>query len=326
MEREQWLEARRKGVGGSDIAAICGLSRWRGPMDVYLDKIGAAGPDDPNEAMYWGSAIEQLLLTRFEQEHDEYWVESGSNELHVHPEHDFCVASYDGLVYATKDWNLEGVAPVAGWEGKTASAYKSKEWEGDAPPLEYVFQVQWYMAVSGLPRWYLSVLIGGQQYREWIVERDDELIDMLLKRAQEFWQLVESRTPPAIDASKATSAVLSALHPAADAVLDPPAALPDDAATLAENYLEAKQMLKLAEEGVRYIENRLKDELGDNAVGLAGGYEITWKPRKRSTFDTTALLNDHPEMQQYRVTTEYRVFGVKALEVAHDAQDEVGNA
>ena len=40
MTRDEWLESRRKGIGGSDASAILGLNPYSSPLAVYLDKIG----------------------------------------------------------------------------------------------------------------------------------------------------------------------------------------------------------------------------------------------------------------------------------------------
>ena len=305
MERSEWLEARKKGIGGSDVAAICGLSRWKSPMDVYLDKIGAGGEVEQNEAMYWGSAIEAVIRQRFADDHPEFLV-TAEEPLAEHPDHPFMVASYDGLVYDI------GGDLIAGWEGKTASAYKREEWSGESVPDEYWLQCQHYLAVSGLPRWYLSVLIGGNDYREFIIERDDEAIEMLIRRATEFWHLVETQTPPPIDGSEASGRVLDRLYPAGDAVLDPPLML-DEAESLASAYLEARDALKGAQMVVDTIENEIKALMASHAVAQAGAYEVNWKPRTRSSFDSKRYIEEHPgDYAPYLKTSEYRVFSVKA--------------
>jgi putative phage-type endonuclease len=307
MERTEWLEARKKGIGGSDIAAICGLSRWKSPMDVYLDKIGAGGEVEPNEAMYWGSAIEAVIRQRFAEDHPEFIVTTHDG-LAQHPDYPFMVASYDCLCRDAETGQL-----VAGWEGKTASAYKRDEWSGESVPDEYWLQCQWYMNVSGLSRWFLSVLIGGNDYREFIVERDDETIEMLKSRAIEFWRLVETKTPPPIDGSEASSRVLDRLYPAQDAVLDPPYIL-EDAESLARAYIEAREALKGAQAVVDTIENELKALMASHAVGVAGDYEVIWKPRTRRVIDTKRLMAEKPDIAaEYATETQFRVFSVKPL-------------
>jgi hypothetical protein len=58
MNKETWLTERRKGIGASEAAAVLGLSRYKSPLDVYLDKTGEIGPQDDSERMYWGRKLE----------------------------------------------------------------------------------------------------------------------------------------------------------------------------------------------------------------------------------------------------------------------------
>lgn len=286
MERQEWLEARRKGIGGSDIAAVAGLSRWKSPMDVYLDKIGAAPDRELTAAMRWGTRLEAFVCEHFSDEHHEFMVMTDVPII-ADKEHPYRLANVDALL-------LSGPHYVAGWEGKTSSAWNKSEWDGDTPPIEYVLQCQWYMGVSGLPRWYLSVLIGGNDYREWVIERDEEIITDLRERAAAFWRLVEDRTPPAIDGTQATSRVLAELYPAEDAVLDPPLQLEDEVERYAQAVVEAKERVKDAQASLRLAENELKAAMGEHAVGITpGGWEVTWKPVHKDEYVVKA--------QDYRV-------------------------
>lgn len=310
MDRQDWLDARRTGIGGSDIAAVCGISRWKAPMDVYLDKIGASEELEQNDAMYWGTKLEAVVRERFAEEHPEFKVVSEPFLITKHPEHPWAIASVDG-------WCCEhgsgGRIVLAGWEGKTASAYKKAEWDADTLPVEYLCQVQWSMFVTGWPKWYLSVLIGGQTYREFLVERDDEMIAMLVERASDFWQLVEDRTPPAVDGSEASKQVLDTLYPAADAVLDPPLFLEAHAEEVVSGYLRTKEELKQVEFALRLFENQLKELMGDSAAAVTpDGYEVSWKPQTRTGIDTKRLKEEAPDIAaKYATTTEFRRFGVK---------------
>mgnify|MGYP003308094406 CR=1 FL=1 len=68
MERTEWLARRRQGIGGSDVAAILGLSPWRTALDVYHDKTGAEKPEAETENMRIGTALEQFVADRFTEE------------------------------------------------------------------------------------------------------------------------------------------------------------------------------------------------------------------------------------------------------------------
>lgn len=289
MLTKEQLEARRAGIGGSDAAAVVGLSRWRTPMDVYLDKIGASEEVEQNEAMYWGSKLETALRERFAEEHPELVVIDGASYGTVtSTDFPFVIANVDAMCYERGEDNSETCLtgmPVAGWEGKTASLWKKAEWDGESVPAEYWLQCQHYMLATGKPRWYLSVLIGGQEYREWVVERDEEAIASLLDQEQAFWALVESETPPPIDSTEASKKVLDRLYPASEAVLDPVLQLDDEASTLAVDRVRLKKELKALEDELRLVENKLKEKLGDRASAVTpDGHEITWKPQHKDSY------------------------------------------
>ncbi len=101
---------------------------------------------------------------------------------------------------------------LCGFEAKTASAYRTEEWE-DSIPDEYQLQVQHYMAVTGYRGFYIAVLIGGNSFRWKYIERDEELISMLIKLESDFWHRVENRIPPSADGSDASAKFLAERFP-----------------------------------------------------------------------------------------------------------------
>lgn len=67
MDREQWLEERKKGIGGSEAAAIMGLDKNRSALAVYLDKIGEGVSVEENERMHWGTMLEEQIALEYER-------------------------------------------------------------------------------------------------------------------------------------------------------------------------------------------------------------------------------------------------------------------
>src|SRR5690554_2691682 len=160
MTREQWLEERRKGIGGSDAAAIAGLSRYRSPIQVYMDKLGLIEPPEENEAMYWGRKLEDIVA-------EEFSIRTGlkvrrRNAILQHPEYPFMLANVDRLIVGKNE----------GLECKTTSAYRADEWKDDGIPWEYAIQCYHYMAVTGYKAWWIAALIGGNQFIYKRIERD----------------------------------------------------------------------------------------------------------------------------------------------------------
>ena len=176
LDREEWLKERMKGIGGSDAAKVLGVSRWGGPLSVYLEKKGLYTPDDPGEPAYWGTVLEDVVAREFEKR-------SGlrvqrQNKIFTHPDYPWMLANIDRRI----------VGQNKGLECKTASNFMGDEWEGDELPDSYYIQIQHYMAVMGWESCWVACLIGGQRYVQKEVQRNSELINTIIEKEREFWE------------------------------------------------------------------------------------------------------------------------------------------
>lgn len=301
-------EARMKGVGASEAAGVLGLSKWESPMSIYLRKIGAGEEVEENEPMYWGSKKEPIIRERFAEDHPEFRVIPGldlfDGGILASKETPFIFASPDAVL-DDKASTQKGSRLVAGLEIKTATQFKANDWpesgHADGVPADYWVQCQQCMYVTGLDKWYLAVLIGSADYREYLIGRDDEFITGLVEKLGEFWKLVEARTPPPFDGSDASKRVLDTLYPVEDTILEPAASLPSESDMLAEELLQVKQLMKGLTADQKRIENTLKGMMGDNALAYTPeGYEVTWKPYHRDGYTVEP--------------TDYRKFAIKRNE------------
>ncbi len=191
MDRAEFLARRKSGIGGSDVAAIIGISPWRTPRDIYLDKKGLSEPEPETDAMYWGTTLEDIVAR-------EYSKRSGRriercNQMFKHPEHAFLVGNVDRVV-----WGEDGKRPVVGGklitdrilECKTASQYAAQDWGEpgtDEIPEYYKAQVMWYMGITGAQVCDVAVLIGNRDFRMYTVDRDDSVIQYLFAEGIAFW-------------------------------------------------------------------------------------------------------------------------------------------
>lgn len=301
MDREAWLQLRNQGLGGSDAAAIAGLSKWKSPVAVYLEKTGQIEPEEAGEAAYFGNKLEALVA-------EEFTLRTGlkvrrRNALLQHPEHPFMLANIDREVVGQK----------VGLECKTASAYLKDLWEGEEVPIQYLLQCQHYMAVTGYEAWYIAVLIGGNTFVYKRIERDEELIAQLIGIEKDFWENhVLAGIPPLLDGSEASGELLKKLHPMAEEGTE--TELPLEADDLLEQLGTAKDEEKAASERVKEIENRLKAMLGEHEAGMARHFQVTWKNVGRTTVDTKALKAEHPDIyEKFAKQSHSRRFSVKRL-------------
>jgi putative phage-type endonuclease len=193
LQHDDWLDWRRKGIGGSDVSAICNMNRYRSPMAVYLDKTGQLPPLEDNEFMYWGRELEDTVAREFSKRTG-YKVRR-ENQMLQHPQHSFMLANVDRLI----------VGQNAGLECKTASEYAKQDWIGESVPKEYALQCHHYMACTGTDRWYVAVLIGGNKFEWRVIERDEVIIESLINLESDFWHNhVLANVPPAYGAHDTT--------------------------------------------------------------------------------------------------------------------------
>jgi putative phage-type endonuclease len=291
-----WLAARRNGIGGSDVAAILGVSKWVGPTKVYYDKLGVL-PDEDNAAMEWGRRLESAVRQKFADEHPEFHVTEGPG-LVAHPERPWQLATIDGLAAETPDGE-----PVAIVEVKTGRA-GADDWGDeltDEVPLPYLCQVTWYLDVYGLSAGFLAVLLDGRDYREYVIEYDAVLAAKLRAFCHAFRvNNVLAGVPPEPDGLASTKAVLDSVH---RPKLKSKANLSPEAVDWARVYGIAHQEILRAQARKDEAGNHLRAAFvaaGSPHQGLVDGrkvasYPLCGEPTKTIT-DWTALEAAHPEI------------------------------
>ena len=301
MPYEDWLEYRKQGIGGSDASVVCGINRYKSPVELWMEKTGQLPHQEAGEAAYWGTQLEPFVRAEFTKRTG---IEvSRRNELLQSEEHPFMLANLDGIC------EVPDVGPCI-FEAKTASAYKVGEWE-DAIPDEYALQLAHYMAVTGYAGAYIAVLIGGNTFKWKFIERDEELISMLIQLETDFWNHVQDGTPPPLDGSDASAKFLAKRFP--NSRPKSHIILPETADELLAQYDEACEELEAVTERKQKAENLLKEMIGENEVGTAGDRIITWKSVSQERLDSKTLRAEHPVLyKKYVNQTSYRRFSVKA--------------
>jgi putative phage-type endonuclease len=266
MDKEVWKGCRRRGIGGSDVAGILGLSRFKSPMSVYLDKIGELPDSEPGEAAYWGTIHEPAIASEYAKRHPEAKIQR-KNAILQHPEYPFMLANIDRYILDPK--RGRGVLEI-----KTASEWLRGKWEDDHVPDEYMLQLQHYLAVTGLEWGAFAVLIGGNTYKEAEVTRDQELIDGLIHIESEFWKCVEAKTPPPIDGSPVSADLLTKLYPDSNGEI---IQFPETYGSVFDELDKAKADLEDAEARKADAENKIKGFMGENEIGLCASHKVTWR-------------------------------------------------
>jgi len=299
MPREEWLELRRKYIGGSDIAAIIGLNRYRSPIDVWMDKTGRKEDKPANEAMRQGLDLEDYVAKRFEEESGK--KVQRTNFMHVSDDHPYFAANIDRMV----------VGEDALLECKTTSMYSSGRWKDNKTPDEYYCQVQWYLGVTGREKAYLACIIFNREFLIREIERDDDVISALFKAGTEFWEdyIIKDQIPPP-DGSKASGEALREVYSDSD---------PEGIIELygfkdrLKRYQYLLEMQKDLEIETERIKQEIQKEMGEAEAGFLGDTRISWKSvAGRSTIDTKRLAADEPDIYEkyMKVGSPYRRFTI----------------
>lgn len=198
----EWHAARANGIGGSEIAAVLGLSPHESRFSLWHRKKGHIGPVEESEEMYWGKEHEPAICRRFAREHPEWFVRGSFT--YAAAGRPWQIANPDRNLWHP-DSSPTDTVPAALLEAKTSRDAEGWGQEGtDDIPVWYRAQCLWYMDVTGARRCYVAVLIAGSEYREYAVDYDPA--DALRQReaAAEFMRSLEAGERPDIDGHSAT--------------------------------------------------------------------------------------------------------------------------
>lgn len=300
LSREEWLHWRKRGIGGSDVAALLGISKWKSELELWLGKTNQA--DDlveENEAMEWGHIMEPVIRNHFAEVMGKPVVEVKA--IMQHPEYPFMLADVDGLT-------VDDDGNPAILEIKTASEYKRGEWKDDIPPY-YQTQVQHYLAVTGVSKAYVAVLIGGNSFKVFEVDADSEVQRMLIAVEREFWNKVQNMIRPEIDGSDAATKLLDRAYGGG---MKEQIILPEQAIEYVNRYIEASAEEDNAKAKKQDAANHIKEFMRDYEKAKCLDYTISWKPVSSERLDSKALKEQEPEVySRYAKTTTSRRFTIK---------------
>lgn len=297
MPHDIWLEHRRLSIGGSDASAIIGLNPWASPYSVWADKLGKLPPKEDTEAMRLGRDLEGYVARRFTEATGK--KVRRENYIIVNPDYPFAHANVDRMV----------VGEDAGLECKVTSSLNTKKFKNGEYPDNYYVQCVHYLMVTGCQRWYLSVLVLGQGFYRYTIERDEEEIAALAKSEEDFWKLVESKTPPMADGLKATSDAISTLYPTS---------LDDNSIDLLgyesvlQQYMALTAQIKQLDALKEEMANKVKAFLGEAGKGESDNYRVTYTSTERLSFDSKKFAQANPgiDLSAFYKKSTYRTFKV----------------
>lgn len=280
-DRAQFLADRLTGLGGSDAAPALGLSPWKTPLQLYLEKIGEGEPLEENDAMRFGTLLEPVVR-------GEYIRRTGRDVVFGQPvirdaARPFMLANLDGFTQA------DGPRVV---EFKTARTdHGWGEPGSDDVPQAYLLQVTHYMIVTDAQLADIAVLIGGSDFRVYTVPRKPELCDLVIEGERRFWDAVQRREPPA-------PTTLAEVNMRWRASQTRTVDLPPNVAKACERLAEVRAEIKAGEVEAEHFEALIKTQMKEADTGLIDGVPaVTWKQAKPSkAFDAKRFREEKPEI------------------------------
>lgn len=273
VDREQWLRDRKKGIGGSDVSAILGLSKWKSAYDIWVDKTTDVLQEEySNESIYWGNVLEEVVAQEFSKQTG--LKVRRNNKILQHPEYYWMRASIDRKI----------VGENALLECKTTSEYNKNEWTDDEIPLNYILQCMHYLAVTGFKKCYIACLVGGRHFMYKEILRDEEVIKVLIEKERIFWkEHVEKNIPPEVDGSESCKKLLDSQYESVDNLeIDLDNQNKIDLLIKDLEYLKSQKkvcddQLKLIGANITETENKIKTILGAKGSINTQNYKLVYK-------------------------------------------------
>jgi len=294
---ETKTQDRQSIIGGSEIAALMGMSRWKTPLQLWAQKTGRFQEDPLGnfEAAEIGTELEEYVSRKFTKKTG-IKLRRDSRTFR-HSQYPYLVAHIDRWV----------VGEDAVFEAKTASAFKLKEWTDDKIPQEYVLQVQWYLGILKKKIGYIAVLIGGQKFIWNKIEFDKELFETMIQKAIDFKEhYIDADVMPI--AMAGDNDFLDSIWPSSvpEKVIEWDGEKETRINMLIEERVGGLLAIRDARKELDDIEAKLKQEMGDNEMGKTNQFILTWKNQIRESADTRKLKDDGL-FERYKKVSDFRV-------------------
>ncbi len=298
-----WLAARQRYLCSSDIPAVMGVDRYRTNLHVWLDKRGELPEREVGEEALWGKALEPVVAAQ--------WCRRNRS-----------VIRRVGLVVCTAPWGPTG---TDGWAGctldrrivecplgknqgpcalevKCRTAFLQSRWLRGVPD-DVLAQVLWQIAVTGYSHLHVACLIGGNDYRQFVVRRTEheDLLAQIRTQGAIFWQVNildgHRPAPEGLAVGQPLTDLYNDLHPVRDGVVE---------LGTRDHLVTVTDALSTRDEGrvLKARGKRMQDESKATLIGLLGGAEIamvdghlayTYEAHERQGVDMDRLQAEFPE-------------------------------
>jgi len=278
-----WIEQRRHGIFATDAATVMGRSPWDSPFTKFQEMLGTTMPKIATEEMEMGLILQPIVGRLWAKKHDRkiranpwtHWLEDG-----IGSHFDFDVVPEKG----------QPVTEIL--EVKTADKFAARDWgeqDTEQVPEAYDIQCRHEMMCRGplIERCHLAVLIGGNRFRSYVIDRDDDTAGHILSIERRFLANARLGIPPAMDGSEAATNYLRNLSPRDNGARWD---LPEPVEELATAFLSAKAQAEAIVEQTAILGNKLRLAMGDHALAIGKSVKVSLKNNRDTDYIDWAAL------------------------------------
>lgn len=246
----------------SQVAAICGLSKWDTPRSIYDAKKGITPREPQTAAQGRGHQFEPLIRGWVAEQNPTWTVADGG--CWAHPERRDHTASPDGII----------VVPGGEWELLEIKTAEDIYTWGDTLLITYMVQVAWQMYVTGAQRCHVAVCgpfeLFNRRPKMFVIDRNDDDIAALVRRVDKFDAALRAGIQPAADHSR-VSDQLAVRYGNTDIVDNPGLEIPD---SIAVPYLDAYMREAEVKAAKASTTSQLLEYLGSGRKATYRGHTI----------------------------------------------------
>ena len=298
MSKAEWLAFRNNGIGGSDIATIMGLNKYKSAHQLFYEKVEQSTDDFDNINMFMGRYMEDSIAELWS-----YWggdVESmmanftagtpvrkcrKQNAFIINPDFPHLFASVDRIINKGHN-DKEGILEI-----KTISGFASDMWIAGIPP-QYIVQLQQYLLVTGLEYGEMAILKDGRYPDVYLFERNEEIIASILEQSQLFWSnVLKAREllkqglgfehlEPEIDNTEAYAAFLNDKYKATAEKAEPIDAIYE----AGMEYMACNDAINAINDDKQICANRIKEHMRTaSLIDFGEKGKITWNENAKGS-------------------------------------------
>lgn len=293
--RKAWLDARMKGIGGSDAPVIMGAVKWKSPVQLWTEKVKALEEDKPDsEAMMAGRILEDPVARIYALRTGRSVTYPGENTIFRNSDFPWAFVSPDRLIDPPVG-EISGMPKAAGLlEIKTSGAWAVAEWE-DEPPLSAQIQLMHGLMVLGFDWGSVAGLLGGWhfQFKHSDIHRNPRYLVMLQEEEEAFWYNVQHEKMPEVDGSESCSNALKAFYPTENGEI---IKLPKDAILWHHELQAAKKAIKEMEVEAESLKNRFRAAIAKNSSGILPNAEASFSLRVTTVQAKDVKASSYPQV------------------------------